>query len=150
MRAAKQVGSIYRYPLKRWETGYSESVDILNGRSTYEGWAEPLNALYAKATQMHKDEGGHSNSELIAVCGHRGNYGDPAQYRNLIPLESKVEHAGGHLSVAVFTAEKASFKRYSGGRTFRHKWSYERRQYKGDSDTVDTWVSTSQRAKHQK
>lgn len=64
--------------------------------------------------------------------------------------ESAVEHAGGHLSVAVFTAEKASFKRYSGGRTFRHKWNYERRQYKGDSDTVDTWVSTSQRAKHQK
>lgn len=150
LRPAKQVGSIYRYPLKHWETGYSESVDILNGRSTYEGWAEPLNALYAKATQMHKDEGGHPNSELIAVCGHRGNYGDPTQYRNLIPLESKVEHAGGHLSVAVFTAEKASFKRYSGGRTFRHKWNYERRQYEGDSDTVDTWVSTSQRAKRQK
>lgn len=138
-------GSIYRLPLKYWETGYSDVEDFRYGYSTYKGWAEPLNDLYAKATRLHVENGGHPKSELVAVCGHRGGYGDPAQYSNLIPLESEVEYEGGALSVAVFTARKVKPVTFGYRKTFKHVWDYERREYPGNSDAERFWVSTSEK-----
>lgn len=119
--------------------------DFRYGYSTYKGWAEPLNDLYAKATRLHVENGGHPKSELVAACGHRGGYGDPAQYSNLIPLESEVEYEGGALSVAVFTARKVNPVSFGYRKTFKHVWDYERREYPGNSNAERFWVSTSEK-----
>lgn len=77
------------------------------------------------------------DDSLVAVCGHRGGYGNPKQYSNLVPLESQVEYRGGHLSVMVYTATLAAWADEDD--TFRHVWQGERREFAGDSNLACTW-----------
>lgn len=73
---------------------------------------------------------------LLLCVVHRGGYGNPKQYSNLVPLESQVEYKGGRLSVMVYTATLAAWAAEDD--VFRHVWQGERREFAGDSNLVNT------------
>lgn len=132
------VTGIYAYPLTYWETGYSTYYRARDGYSSYTEWAPALNTLYSKATKAHNNAEGIKGDTLIAVCGHRGGYGNPNQYQNLIPLESEVEYEHGHLSVMVYTNHEAAYANEND--QYKHVWVGQRKMYAGDSDRVRDWV----------
>lgn len=142
--AVEKIYGVYRHPMKTWETGYSQYERARLGYSSYEHWAPALNELYVRETE--KFHAGASDrrvtarsrvdDSLVAVCGHRGGYGNPKQYSNLVPLESQVEYKGGRLSVMVYTATLAAWADEDD--VFRHVWQGERREFASDSNLVNT------------
>lgn len=132
------VTGVYAYPLTYWETGYSTYYRARDGYSSYTEWAPALNTLYSKATKAHNNAEGIKGDMLIAVCGHRGGYGNPNQYQNLIPLESEVEYENGYLSVMVYTNHEAAYA--NANDQYKHVWVAQRKEYAGDSDRVRDWV----------